>query len=718
MPRNSSGTYSLPAGNPVVSGTLIETNWANPTMSDLGAALTDSLDRFGRGGMLAQLKLADGTLAAPAFAFNSEASTGLYRPAAATLNIGVLGSLVASFTNTAISFAKATTVNAALTVTGLLTASGGITIAGVLAWAGGTAALPGLAVAGDLDTGFYSVTANTIGASTSGVSRWLTTDEGLGLNTTVAALSSVGPQFRVQGRDVTHAGWASVVESTGAAWLGMYSGITVADNPAIVFNNTGALRFGTSTAQAVISFAELMRLTATGLGVGGTAAAKLNVIGGTTIATLTDWNTKANSQFNLANVNVRFGIGYTAADIVELQGYDSSNGARSISMQRLGGFVGIGGITPAYLLDILSPISGAKLFRFAANGATTLFGFSDSGGSGITNTDPQTGGALVYLSGQTVQLYTAGLERLRVDAAGRVGIGRTPTSNLLELAGTVGIVVASAAIDIGYSGSMTGVLAFALGFNNTAGTNAFGAPAGTVYFGAQAAAMVFTTSSAERVRIDAGGNVGIGATSVTAALEVARAATAEMVLRGNGGAYAAGLSLSQSSTAANVFNRANTDLQFGTNSLVRVVVTADGRLYGTALHNNAGAVTGTVNQYIASGTAASTFNNIANISVLTGNGGFRWIRVGNIVTVSGSITVTPTAAAANTQWTVTLPIASAVGGIAGALQGTIVGRDGGTNTITSGRITQDPVNPVALFIMTPPSNVAYICSFNFQYEVL
>jgi hypothetical protein len=97
MPRNSSGTYSLPAGNPVVPNTLIESNWANPTMADLGAAVTDSLDRYGRGGMLAQLKLADGTAAQPAFAFNAESSTGLFRPSAGSVALSVLGAVITTY---------------------------------------------------------------------------------------------------------------------------------------------------------------------------------------------------------------------------------------------------------------------------------------------------------------------------------------------------------------------------------------------------------------------------------------------------------------------------------------------------------------------------------------------------------------------------------------------------------------------------------------------
>lgn len=42
MPRNGSGVYSLPAGNPVVTGTIISSSWANTTLNDIASALTQS----------------------------------------------------------------------------------------------------------------------------------------------------------------------------------------------------------------------------------------------------------------------------------------------------------------------------------------------------------------------------------------------------------------------------------------------------------------------------------------------------------------------------------------------------------------------------------------------------------------------------------------------------------------------------------------------------
>lgn len=57
MSRNGSGTYSLPAGNPVVTGTTIASSWANNTMNDIAAALTGSVASDGQTPMTGDLNL-------------------------------------------------------------------------------------------------------------------------------------------------------------------------------------------------------------------------------------------------------------------------------------------------------------------------------------------------------------------------------------------------------------------------------------------------------------------------------------------------------------------------------------------------------------------------------------------------------------------------------------------------------------------------------------
>jgi hypothetical protein len=48
MSRNGAGTYTLAAGNPVVTGTTISSTWANNTLSDIATALTQSLAKDGQ----------------------------------------------------------------------------------------------------------------------------------------------------------------------------------------------------------------------------------------------------------------------------------------------------------------------------------------------------------------------------------------------------------------------------------------------------------------------------------------------------------------------------------------------------------------------------------------------------------------------------------------------------------------------------------------------
>jgi len=57
MSRNGSGVYTLPAGNPVVSQTVISSTWANNTMNDLASAMTDSVAADGQTPMTGPLNM-------------------------------------------------------------------------------------------------------------------------------------------------------------------------------------------------------------------------------------------------------------------------------------------------------------------------------------------------------------------------------------------------------------------------------------------------------------------------------------------------------------------------------------------------------------------------------------------------------------------------------------------------------------------------------------
>lgn len=59
MSRNGSGTYNLPAGNPVVTGTTITSTWANTSLSDIASALTGSVASDGQTPMSGNLNVAN-----------------------------------------------------------------------------------------------------------------------------------------------------------------------------------------------------------------------------------------------------------------------------------------------------------------------------------------------------------------------------------------------------------------------------------------------------------------------------------------------------------------------------------------------------------------------------------------------------------------------------------------------------------------------------------
>lgn len=128
--RNSGGTYSLPAGNPVVSGTTISSTTHNTTMSDVATAITDSLDRSGRGAMLAPLECTNGTVGAPSITFDSDTNTGIYRVGADELGITAGGVKQEGCTASGCTFPLVLTATAGSVVTQSTTDTTGGTFTG------------------------------------------------------------------------------------------------------------------------------------------------------------------------------------------------------------------------------------------------------------------------------------------------------------------------------------------------------------------------------------------------------------------------------------------------------------------------------------------------------------------------------------------------------------------------------------------------------------
>lgn len=139
MSRNGSGTYTLPAGNPVVTGTSIASTWANTTMTDLANALTDSVAADGQTTMTGNLQMGNNKITGLA---TPTLSTDGVTKAYADALIG--GGGAGSFTN--------------LTVTGTTTLATALT--GVLK---GTSGVVSVATAGTDYAGISNVQTFTAG---------------------------------------------------------------------------------------------------------------------------------------------------------------------------------------------------------------------------------------------------------------------------------------------------------------------------------------------------------------------------------------------------------------------------------------------------------------------------------------------------------------------------------------------------------------------------
>lgn len=157
----------------------------------------------------------------------------------------------------------------------------------------------------------------------------------------------------------------------------------------------------------------------------------------------------------------------------------------------------------------------------------------------------------------------------------------------------------------------------------------------------------------------------------------------------------------------------STDIVFGnTSELFRM--TSDGRLYGTAIHNNAGSVTGTTNQYVASGTYTFTLTNVTNVAASTAYQA-QWTRVGNVVTVSGKFDLDATAASSTaTELGLSLPIASNFAAEEN------LGGNASSDAVASAvaRIKADAANDRAAIVFKAISATNDSYAFTFTYLIL
>ena len=275
MSRNGSGTYNLPAGNPVVTGTTISTTWANTTLTDIGSALTGSVASDGQTPMTGSLNMnsnAIANLANPTA--NQDAATKVYVDTNALLKANNLSDVAnATTSRTNLSAAKSGANSDITSITGLTTpltvAQGGI----------GAATL----TANNVLLGNGTSAVQVVAPSTSG--NVLTSNGTTWTSAAPAYVGNRGQVFTSSGTFTVPAGITAVkvtvigggggglTTTTGAGGGGGGGGVAIRYVTGLTPSGTVSVTVGggggASTAGGTSSFGSSASATGGGFGVGG-----------------------------------------------------------------------------------------------------------------------------------------------------------------------------------------------------------------------------------------------------------------------------------------------------------------------------------------------------------------------------------------------------------------------------------------------------------------
>lgn len=364
MPR-AGGVYTLPAGNPVVTLTVIASNWANNTMSDIATALTGSLPTDGSAPLTGPLRAADGAVGAPGLTWATETTSGWYRIGANQFGFSVGANLSLS-----VNANRGWTIAAPVAGTALIVKSIAATSA-IDIWSGSAnsdALIQGFNSTGATRTGYLdfisgnagiggatevivvgiAATANDFVTLASGSVRRLQIN-GVG-NVTINAPSS-GTALSVAGTIQTTAGGFDgrfgsggsypIIGSFGATAFSLYSNSA----ERVVLSSSGNVTVAAPTNGVALSATAFAGNPALLLS-GASGASGLQIAAGTLS---TDQPLRVSSAGAAANFLQIFGDGH---------GFIGANGTNNLSWNTAGAF------------SIAAPTSGVALALTGVGGAT------------------------------------------------------------------------------------------------------------------------------------------------------------------------------------------------------------------------------------------------------------------------------------------------------------------------------------------------------------
>lgn len=336
MPRNGSGTYSLPAGNPVVTGTTISSSVQNTTMSDVANALTLSLAANGETPATGNLPmggnkligLGPGTSAGDSLRFEQLFSQGFEQDIAssATTDIGAQNTsfLRVTGTTTITSFGLNYNGPRYLRFAGALT----ITNSATLACPGGNSIIT---VAGDvlevypLASGLGWQVQHMISANNLVSQRWTSVVTDINANftasitTTVMTVTAVASGTIAVGQNVIGALSGTIITSlgTGTGGIGTYN-ISISQSFAsgtLTTNTAPSFTITPSIIQTSYYVGQRFNIIFGSGGVTGSNTINISSLGA---KNLKQYDSSGVKQPAIAALNTLFDIEYDGTDFVIL----------------------------------------------------------------------------------------------------------------------------------------------------------------------------------------------------------------------------------------------------------------------------------------------------------------------------------------------------------------------------------------------------------------
>lgn len=249
----------------------------------------------------------------------------------------------------------------------------------------------------------------------------------------------------------------------------------------------------------------------------------------------------------------------------------------------------------------------------SATGVTTVQAGTAAAPAITTSGDTNTG--IYFPAADTIAFSEGGVESMRIDSAGNVGIGTSSPGALLNTH------IASASFTtIKISNSVTGN-GSADAFDLVCGTS------GEAYvYNRENQPLIFGTNNTERMRIDSSGNVGIGNTDASYRLDVRSGDTGSgyaVRIRSNATATQARLQFTDSgATSENGFiNVTDSDIMsFATGSTVQASITAAGLFQFNSGYGSVATAYGCRAWVNFNGTGTVAIRASGNVSSITDNG--------------------------------------------------------------------------------------------------